>query len=149
MQQFLIGCNFLCNFTFYLSILVLYPFFKNIRSRLVRQLSELNGNIGLNQNYKIINPRDKNYTYIPIVGTDDIHAYFFPKVNKIKLDNQTLTYKTGGLEYVAKYINILRRRDSGWVGSSARRSCWSRFTFASRHWTCVRRCSISTWPRSS
>ena len=95
-------------FTFYLSILVLYPFFKNIRSRLVRQMSELNGNVGLNQNYKTINPRDKNYTYIPIVGTDDIHGYFFPKVNKIKLDNQTLTYKTGGLEYVAKYINILR-----------------------------------------
>ena len=95
-------------FTFYLSILVLYPFFKNFRSRLVRQMSELNGNVGLNQNYKTINPRDKNYTYIPIVGTDDIHGYFFPKVNKIKLDNQTLTYKTGGLEYVAKYINILR-----------------------------------------
>jgi len=71
-------------------------------------MSELNGNVGLNQNYKTINPRDKNYTYIPIVGTDDIHGYFFPKVNKIKLDNQTLTYKTGGLEYVAKYINILR-----------------------------------------
>ena len=66
-------------FTFYLSILVLYPFFKNIRSRLVRQMSELNGNVGLNQNYKTINPRDKNYTYIPIVGTDDIHGYFFSK----------------------------------------------------------------------
>ena len=67
-----------------------------------------NGNIGLNPNYKRIDPNDANYTYIPIVGIDDVHGLFFPKINKIKVNNETLEYKTGGLEYVTKYINILR-----------------------------------------
>jgi 2',3'-cyclic-nucleotide 2'-phosphodiesterase (5'-nucleotidase family) len=71
-------------------------------------MSELNGNTGLNQHYERINPHDKNYIYIPIVGTDDIHGTFFPRVNNIKIGNKTLTYKTGGLEYIAKYINIIR-----------------------------------------
>jgi 2',3'-cyclic-nucleotide 2'-phosphodiesterase (5'-nucleotidase family) len=68
-----------------------------------------NGNIGLNQNYAKIDANDSNYTYIPIVGIDDIHGNFFPKVNNIILDDgKSITYKTGGLEYVTKYINILR-----------------------------------------
>ena len=71
--------------------------------------NELNGNIGLNQNYKKVNPKDEKYIYIPIIGTDDIHGSFFPKINTIKIDsNKSLSYKTGGLEYIAKYINILR-----------------------------------------
>jgi len=68
-----------------------------------------NGNIGLNQNYEKIDENDSKYTYIPIVGIDDIHGNFFPKVNNIILDDgKSITYKTGGLEYVTKYINILR-----------------------------------------
>ena len=68
----------------------------------------LNGNIGINPNYEKINPNHSNYTYIPIVGIDDVHGLFFPKINKIKVGNRTLIYKTGGLEYITKYINILR-----------------------------------------
>ena len=68
----------------------------------------LNGNIGLNPNYEKIDPNHINFTYIPIVGIDDVHGNFFPRVNKIKIGNNTLIYKTGGFEYIAKYINILR-----------------------------------------
>lgn len=86
---------------------------KNIRnpnkSTQSNKLSELNGNIGLNPNYEKISPNHTNYTYIPIVGIDDVHGLFFPKVNNIKIGNKSLTYKTGGLEYVSKYINILRK----------------------------------------
>ena len=67
-----------------------------------------NGNIGLNPNYKRINPKDEKYIYIPIVGTDDIHGNFFPKIKTIKVGSNNITYKIGGLEYLAKYINILR-----------------------------------------
>ena len=81
---------------------------KNIKNIFARDMSEKNGNLGLIQNYKKIESNDKQFTYIPIVGTDDIHGYFFPKVNNIKINNGTLTYKTGGLEYISKYINILR-----------------------------------------
>ena len=67
-----------------------------------------NGNIGLNPNYEKIDPNNINYTYIPIVGIDDVHGHFFPKINKVKIGKDTLIYKTGGFEYIAKYINILR-----------------------------------------
>ena len=43
-----------------------------------------------------------------MVGIDDVHGLFFPKINKIKVNNETLEYKTGGLEYVTRYLNILR-----------------------------------------
>ena len=92
----------------YLFVLFLYLYITNIKNKFIREMSEKNRIIGLNQNYERVNPNDKNYTYIPIVGTDDIHGYFFPKVNNIKINNGTLTYKTGGLEYISKYINILR-----------------------------------------
>ena len=67
-----------------------------------------NGNIGLNPNYIKIDPNHINYTYIPIVGIDDVHGHFFPNVNKVKIGNNTLIYKTGGFEYITKYLNILR-----------------------------------------
>ena len=71
-------------------------------------MTQQNDNLGLNQNYKKVDPFDKNYTYIPIVGTDDIHGNFFPKINIINIANGSINYKTGGLEFVAKYINTLR-----------------------------------------
>ena len=92
----------------YLLILFLHPFITNIQGINVRIMTQQNGNLGLNQNYEKVDPYDKNYTYIPIVGTDDIHGNFFPKINNIKIGKETLTYKTGGLEFMARYINILR-----------------------------------------
>ena len=74
-----------------------------------KNLESSNGNVGLNPNYKAINPDDEEYAYVPIVGIDDVHGLFFPKINKVKIDNDTLEYKTGGLEYVTKYLNILRK----------------------------------------
>jgi 2',3'-cyclic-nucleotide 2'-phosphodiesterase (5'-nucleotidase family) len=71
-------------------------------------MTQQNGNIGLNQNYEKVDPNDNNYTYIPIVGTDDIHGNFFPKINILKFGERSITYKTGGLEFVTRYINLLR-----------------------------------------
>ena len=71
--------------------------------------NQTNGNVGLNPYYKKVNPKDERYIYIPIVGTDDIHGNFFPRINNLNIgDSKYITYKTGGLEYIAKYINILR-----------------------------------------
>ena len=74
----------------------------------MRIMTQQNGHLEINQNYEKVDPYDKKYTYIPIVGTGDIHGNFFPKINNIKIGNKTLTYKTGGLEFLARYINILR-----------------------------------------
>ena len=93
---------------FYVLLLFLYPYLTNIQRINVRLMTQQNGNLGLNQNYERVDPNDKNYTYIPIVGTDDIHGNIFPKINNLKIGKETLTYKTGGLEFMARYINILR-----------------------------------------
>ena len=92
----------------YLCIIFLFSFLNKFHDINVRSMTQQNDNLGLNQNYKKVDPFDKNYTYIPIVGTDDIHGNFFPKINIINIGNGSINYKTGGLEFVAKYINTLR-----------------------------------------
>ena len=64
--------------------------------------------IYIDKNYKRIKPKGEKYVYIPIVGTNDIHGHFFPKINKLIYNNETIKYKTGGLEFISKYINILK-----------------------------------------
>ena len=62
----------------------------------------------IDSDYERVSPNDQNYIYIPIVGTNDFHGRFFPQINTLKSDSKEIEYKTGGLEYIAKYINILR-----------------------------------------
>ena len=62
----------------------------------------------IDSNYKTINPKNDNYIYIPIVGTNDIHGRFFPSVNHYYSNGEKIEYKTGGLEYISKYISILK-----------------------------------------
>jgi len=62
----------------------------------------------IDSDYERVSPNDENYAYIPIVGTNDFHGRFFPQINTIKSGSNEIEYKTGGLEYIAKYINILR-----------------------------------------
>ena len=54
--------------------------------------------------YERINPDDPNYLYIPIFGTSDIHGHFYPEL----YDVGNISYSKGGLDYLAKYINIIR-----------------------------------------
>ena len=92
----------------YLSVLYLFPFLSNSSSANIRIVSQHNGNFGLNQNYERVDPNDKKYVYVPIVGTDDIHGNFFPKINILNVGSNTLSYKTGGLEFITRYLNIIR-----------------------------------------
>ena len=73
------------------------------------KLSQLNQeNIyNIDSNYKTLSPNDEKYIYIPIIGTNDIHGRFFPTNNHFYSNREKIEYKTGGLEYIAKYINIL------------------------------------------
>ena len=65
--------------------------------------------IEIDNKYKKINPHKKKIIYIPIVGTNDIHGHFFPSINKIKLNStKIISYKTGGVELIYSYLNILR-----------------------------------------
>ena len=65
--------------------------------------------IEIDYNYKNINLHPRDLIYIPIVGTNDIHGHFFPMLNEIKFNaTKSFTYKTGGMELVYSYVNILR-----------------------------------------
>ena len=64
--------------------------------------------INLDENYERITPYDKEYFYVPIAATNDFHGYFFPEEEEFIHGNQTLKYKIGGIEYISKYISILK-----------------------------------------
>ncbi len=58
-------------------------------------------------NYDYPKPIDTEDEYnIAILGTNDIHGTYFPL--EVKFRNNNFTYKSGGLDYLGKYISILR-----------------------------------------
>ena len=71
---------------------------KNIES------DKTNGNIGLNSLYKRVRSDDPDYIYIPIIATNNIEGYY----NQWELEENNIKYKIGGLEYLLRYINILK-----------------------------------------
>ena len=67
--------------------------------------------IEIDKKYQNKIPHGREYIHIPIVGTNDIHGHFFPTVNKIKLNStKIISYKTGGVELIYSYINILKEQ---------------------------------------
>ena len=74
----------------------------------LNQLKE-KSNYNIDSNYNTVSPNDDKYIYIPIVGTNDIHGRFFPSNNHVDFNGEKIEYKTGGLEYIARYINILKK----------------------------------------
>ena len=107
----------LINLTFFFLLIFLIIFIKipqqeNPKAKndfnLTSEKSNLNF-IHIDKNYKRITPYDEEYTYVPIVTTNDIHGNFFPQEEEFKYDNnKTIKYKIGGLEYISKYISILK-----------------------------------------
>ena len=55
-------------------------------------------------NYTRIDPEDKNYFYVPIFGSSDIHGHYYPEM--IEVGN--ISYSKGGLDYLGKYVDIIR-----------------------------------------
>ena len=96
-----------------LSILLLFFIFCFLSflalfKRKVNNIIALSEEKEIDINYTRISPNDEEFVYIPIVGTSDFHGRFFPEENMINYNSKKIIYKTGGLEYIAKYINILR-----------------------------------------
>ena len=63
-----------------------------------------NGNVGLNSLYERVKVDDPNYIYIPIISTNNIQGNFYPK----ETVENNITYASGGLIYLLRYINILK-----------------------------------------
>ena len=54
----------------------------------------------IDSNYQTVSPKDNEYIYIPVIGTNDFHGRFFPVINHYNNDNTNIEYKTRGLEYI-------------------------------------------------
>ena len=74
----------------------------------LNQLKE-KSNYNIDSNYNAVSPNDDKCIYVPIAGTNDIHGRFFPSNNHLDFNGEKIEYKTGGLEYIARYINILKK----------------------------------------
>ena len=84
-------------------------FFKINKSNQIKSLSIKQGKkYEIDSNYERISPKDKKYIFIPIIATNDFHGRFFPEKNELYKNGKKIEYLTGGLEYIAKYINTLR-----------------------------------------
>ena len=60
--------------------------------------------IDISSDYDHIDPNDPEYFYIPIFTTNDIHGYFYPH----EVNAGEHNYTRGGVDYIAKYLSILR-----------------------------------------
>ena len=60
----------------------------------------------ISEKYESIKPKpdDPNYFYIPIFSSSDIHGHFYPEI----MEMVNISYTKGGLDYLGKYINIIR-----------------------------------------
>ena len=70
----------------------------------IKNTDKGNENIGLNSSYKRVKADDPEYIYIPVISTNNIQGNFYQ--NEIKIKN--ITYKSGDLIYLLRYINILK-----------------------------------------
>ena len=62
----------------------------------------------IDSNYERVSAKDEKYIYIPIISTNDFHGKFFPEIKELNIHTKKIEYKTGGLEYISKYITTLR-----------------------------------------
>ena len=60
--------------------------------------------IDISDGYERINPDDPDYFYVPLFCSSDIHGHFYPE----EFDVREISYTKGGLDYLAKYINIIK-----------------------------------------
>ena len=60
--------------------------------------------IDISDGYERINPDDPDYFYVPLFCSSDIHGHFYPE----EFDVGEISYTKGGLDYLAKYINIIK-----------------------------------------
>ena len=79
--------------------------FKNKENILINSFKKLTEeNLFEISNYERINPDDPNFFYIPIFSSSDIHGHFYEEEYEVG----NLSYSRGGLDYLAKYTNIIR-----------------------------------------
>jgi 2',3'-cyclic-nucleotide 2'-phosphodiesterase (5'-nucleotidase family) len=83
-------------------LFLLFIFFISINS--IENNNKNDDLIDISKGYTHVNPSDRTYFYVAIVSTSDIHGHFYPD----QLEINGYNYTQGGLDYLSKYISILR-----------------------------------------
>ena len=61
-------------------------------------------------NYSYPNPNDPSVYYVAVLSVNDIHGVYFPSTTTyLDKNNTTSYYESGGLDYLGKYISIMKR----------------------------------------
>ena len=61
-------------------------------------------------NYSYPDPNDSSVYYVAILSVNDIHGVYFPSTTTyVDKNNATSYYESGGLDYLGKYISILKQ----------------------------------------
>ena len=93
-------------------ILLSFIYFKNESNdkfiTTIKLISKKEEKYEIDSHYEKISPNDTEYIYIPIIATNDFHGKFFPEMNKYIYKGEEIQYKTGGLEYISKYITTIK-----------------------------------------
>ena len=93
-------------------ILLSFIYFKNESNNkfitTIKLISKKEEKYEIDSHYEKISPNDTEYIYIPIIATNDFHGKFFPEINKYIYKGEEIQYKTGGLEYISKYITTIK-----------------------------------------
>ena len=85
-------------------LFLLLTFFVSINTSITENKSKNDDDlIDISKGYTHVNPSDRTYFYIAILGTSDFHGHFYPEEYEIN----GINYSQGGLDYLSKYINIL------------------------------------------
>jgi len=85
-------------------LFLLLTFFVSINTSITENKSKNDDDlIDISNGYTHVNPSDRTYFYIAILGSSDFHGHFYPEEYEIN----GINYSQGGLDYLSKYINIL------------------------------------------
>lgn len=105
----------LINIIIFISLILLIIFLKIPKSKeenndikIHNQQNNTLNYIHIDKNYKRITPYDNEYYYVPIASTNDFHGVFFPLDEEFIYKNTTIKYKIGGIDFISKYISILK-----------------------------------------
>ena len=85
--------------------LLLILFFITINSTVIENNNKNDDDlIDISKGYTHVNPSDRTYFYIAVISSSDIHGHFYPDEREIN----GYKYTQGGLDYLSKYISILK-----------------------------------------
>lgn len=92
------------NIIIFLLISFIFSLKTNLDENNYKDKNENEDLIDISDGYTKVSPVDRTYFYIAVISTNDLHGHFYPD----QLEIEGYNYTQGGLDYLSKYISILK-----------------------------------------